>query len=146
MAPRARWCTRASAANGASMASAALADLPAAARRALAVSARRGRGCVEHKTHPPGRLEGRRLTRVVIDLSPQTPRVYVDDVRIRVVRVVPYMLKQLSAADDTSRVPREIDEQRELLGGELDRPLAPSSDATRGVHREIADRERFRHG
>src|SRR6185503_3976201 len=82
---------------------------------------------LEHEAHPAHRLEQRRLALILVDLASQTTRVHVDDVRVRVLWVVPYMLEQFGASHDTSGVSREIDEQREFLGGEVDSTLAVST-------------------
>ena len=61
----------------------------------------------------------------VVDLAPQALDVDLDQVRHRIEAVVPYVLRDVGAADDLSLPADEIFEQGVFLGRQLDREAGP---------------------
>src|SRR5688572_11906226 len=57
---------------------------------------------------------------VLLDLGAQAVDVAIDVVFVAVVAVAPYRIEELQPAVDPSPVTREMQEQIELLGGEID--------------------------
>src|SRR5258706_9638588 len=60
-----------------------------------------------------------------VDLPAEPLNVDVDDVRERIVVLVPHMLRDVGAAHDGTRVMRQVLEQRVLARGQRDRTVAP---------------------
>src|SRR5579875_3592606 len=89
-----------------------------------------------------------RLDRVApertVDLLPQVAHVDVDDVRAALEGDVPGAVEKLGAAERDSRPAHEQLEQRELLGGEVELPLAPPGSMGGRVEAEVADLEHGR--
>src|SRR6185436_20507200 len=80
-----------------------------------------------------------------VELSPQPLHINVDDVRERIVLIVPDMLGDIAPPDHLARVPREEFEQRVFARGEPDAAVAAASRARAGLDRQIADREHLGH-
>src|SRR6185295_17857206 len=71
-----------------------------------------------------------------VDLHPEVPDVDVDEVRVAVVREVPYVLDEYRATEHLTRVTHEVFQQRELLARELDAPTTAEDLMRRRIQRE----------
>src|SRR5262249_56388320 len=77
----------------------------------------------------------------LLDLAPQPLDVDVDDVRQRIVVLVPHVLGDVASAHDVAGAPREVLEKRVLLGGEHELARADERAADARVERQGADRD-----
>ena len=82
-----------------------------------------------------------RLGSGAIELAPQPLHVDVDDVRQRIVVLVPDVLGDVRAADDVARAADEVFEEGVFLGGEQHVGVADAHLAAARVDRERADRQ-----
>src|SRR6478672_442068 len=76
-----------------------------------------------------------------VDLASQSAHVDVDQVRERIVVVVPNVRVDLGAGDDAAGVPHEVLEQRVLLRGEVDLALTTTGRVTPRIDDEVGDGE-----
>src|SRR5512132_1746628 len=74
-----------------------------------------------------------------VDLAPKATGVNVDDIRIRPVRVVPYVGHELGATDDAPRIAGEVQEKCVLAGRERDGALISSDVVTERIDHQITD-------
>ena len=77
----------------------------------------------------------------VVDLPAQALDVDLDEVRLRIEAVVPDMLGDVAAAHDLPLAPRQVLEQGEFLGGELDGAAGTGDAPGPGVDQEVIDRQ-----
>src|SRR5215831_7850849 len=98
---------------------------------------------LEHEPDAANRLEQWHVLVVCVELATQTTCVHIDDVRIRISWIVPHVLQQLGAPNDSPRVAGEIHEERELLRGERKRTPMPVRGVPADIDRQVADHERL---
>src|SRR6186997_2403634 len=86
------------------------------------------------------RRDQRRLAGAV-ELSPQPLHVDIDDIRERIVLIVPDMLGDITAPDHLARAPREEFEQRILASCQPDAAFASGRRARAGIDRHVPDHQ-----
>src|SRR5690349_11220000 len=84
------------------------------------------------------------LERLLAELRAQAADVDVDDVRVALVRVVPDVIDEPPPRERLARVAHEVLQDRELLGGELERLAVQRGGVRRRVELEPADGEQHR--
>src|SRR3954469_7032049 len=91
--------------------------------------------------HVPGASQRgeKRLAFAFINLSAQSARVHIDDIRVLVSRIIPDLRHQLGAGDHPTRVSREMKKEGVFLRRERNIPAAPAHGMATSIDAEVAD-------